>query len=120
MTTPPPLEIRCSFCATRESDVRKIIAGPGIYICDGCVGRCTEILAQDEHHDRSHLPAWESLSDEELLEHLPRVAAVGEQVEANLRQWVLRARDRGVAWSRIGTAMGMTRQSAWGRFSGED
>ncbi|WP_245633238.1 hypothetical protein [Luteipulveratus mongoliensis] len=60
------------------------------------------------------------MSDDELLAHLPRVAAVGEQVEANLRQWVLRARDRGIAWARIGAAMGMTRQSAWGRFSGEE
>ncbi|AKU16961.1 Clp protease ClpX [Luteipulveratus mongoliensis] len=115
-----PVEVRCSFCARTEREVRKIIAGPGIYICDGCVGRCEGILAEDRRSDRPQLPAWESMSDDELLAHLPRVAAVGEQVEANLRQWVLRARDRGIAWARIGAAMGMTRQSAWGRFSGEE
>jgi hypothetical protein len=113
-------EIRCSFCAKEEREVSKIIAGPGIYICDGCVTRCVEILEQDGQQDRPHLPTWESMGDQELLDHLPRVAAVGEQVEANLRQWVLRARDRGLAWARIGSALGMTRQSAWGRFSGED
>jgi len=60
------------------------------------------------------------MTDQELLDHLPRVAAVGDQVEASLRLWVLRARDRGLTWSKIGVALGMTRQSAWGRFSGED
>lgn len=118
MATTP--EIRCSFCATEERGVDKIIAGPGIYICNGCVARCNGILEQDLQPDRPQLPAWESMTDHELLDHLPRVAAVGEQVEANLRQWVLRARDRGVAWSRIGNALAMTRQSAWGRFSGEE
>jgi hypothetical protein len=113
-------EVRCSFCAKEEKEVSKIIAGPGIYICDGCVARCNDILEEGEQPDRPQLPSWESMTDPELLEHLPRVAAVGEQVEANLRQWVLRARDRGIAWARIGDALGMTRQSAWGRFSGED
>lgn len=117
--------IRCSFCAKAELEVSKIIAGPGIYICDECVALCVGILDEDrragmESQDRPQLPSWESMTDEELLAHLPRVAAVGEQVEANLRQWVLRARDRGLTWSRIGAALAMTRQSAWGRFSGED
>ncbi len=113
-------EIRCSFCAKEEREVSKIIAGPGIYICDGCVTRCNDILEQDEQLDRPELPAWESMTDQELLDQLPRIAAVGDQVEANLRQWVLRARDRRLPWALIGSALSMTRQSAWGRFSGED
>ena len=48
------------------------------------------------------------------------MAQVGAQVEANLKEWVTRLRDRGVTWARIGTALQMTRQSAWGRFSGEE
>lgn len=112
-------EIRCSFCAREEREVAKIIAGPGIYICDACVAKCNSILEQEENHDRPQLPAWESMTDQELLDHLPRVAAVGEQVEANLRQWVLRARERRLPWALIGSALSMTRQSAWGRFSGE-
>lgn len=58
------------------------------------------------------------MTDEEILEFLPRVAAVSAQVDANLRVWVERLRDRGVTWARIGAALGMTRQSAWERFSG--
>lgn len=43
--------IRCSFCGKSQDAVRKIIAGPdGIYICDECVGLCSEIL-EDELYD---------------------------------------------------------------------
>jgi ATP-dependent Clp protease ATP-binding subunit ClpX len=35
---------QCSFCAKRAADVKKLIAGPSVYICDECVGLCTDIL----------------------------------------------------------------------------
>jgi ATP-dependent Clp protease ATP-binding subunit ClpX len=60
------------------------------------------------------------MSDEDLLKHLPRVAAAGAQVEQQLTRWVRMARSGGITWTRIGAALGMTRQSAWERFSGED
>jgi len=114
--------VRCSFCARADEAVNKMIAGPGVYICDGCVALCDTILAEDRTAggNQPRLPGWELMTDQELLEHLPRVAQVADQVEANLRQWVHRARERGVTWSRIGAALQMTRQSAWGRFSGEE
>jgi ATP-dependent Clp protease ATP-binding subunit ClpX len=57
---------------------------------------------------------------EELLELLPRMAAASDQVEGGLRECVARLREQGVTWARIGEALGVTRQSAWGRFSGEE
>jgi ATP-dependent Clp protease ATP-binding subunit ClpX len=36
--------IRCSFCGKAQDQVRKIIAGPSVYICDECVDLCWEIL----------------------------------------------------------------------------
>ena len=118
----PEVAIHCSFCARPEAAVNKVIAGPGVYICDGCVALCDTILAEDRAAGGKHpqLPGWESMSDQELLGHQPRVARVADQVEANQRQWVHRARERGLTWSRIGAALQMTRQSAWGRFSGEE
>ncbi len=113
-------ELRCSFCAKAEQDVSKIIAGPGIYICDECVGACNTILAEDRAAPRPQLPVWDSMTDDELLARLPKIAAVASQVEGSLHDWVARLRSRGVTWSRIGTALDMTRQSAWGRFSGEE
>ena len=42
------------------------------------------------------------------------------QVEQQLTGWVRQARSRGITWTRIGESLGMTRQSAWERFSGEE
>ncbi|WP_344744255.1 hypothetical protein [Streptosporangium vulgare] len=60
------------------------------------------------------------MTDGEMLGHIPRVAAHIEQAEADLRSWVQELRRRGVTWARIGEALGITRQSAWERFSGEE
>ncbi|MDX6384799.1 MAG: ATP-dependent Clp protease ATP-binding subunit ClpX [Blastocatellia bacterium] len=38
-------ERRCSFCGKNQSDAKKIIAGPGVFICDVCVNTCANILA---------------------------------------------------------------------------
>jgi ATP-dependent Clp protease ATP-binding subunit ClpX len=110
---------RCSFCGKAGSDVRKMIAGPGVYICDQCVRKCNDILAAEDAPGAAQIPAWESMTEEQILEQLPRIAAAAAQVDASLRTWVGRLRERGVTWARIGSALGMTRQSAWERFSGE-
>jgi ATP-dependent Clp protease ATP-binding subunit ClpX len=43
--TRPPL--LCSFCGKSQTHVEKLIAGPGVYICDGCVALCAEIIAEE-------------------------------------------------------------------------
>ena len=48
-----PRSVRCSFCGKAQENVRKIVAGPGVYICDECVELCNSIieteLYEDEH-----------------------------------------------------------------------
>ena len=39
--------LRCSFCNKDQNDVRKLIAGPTVFICDECVGVCNDIIADD-------------------------------------------------------------------------
>ena len=39
--------LACSFCRKSQDDVKKLIAGPSIYICDECVEVCNDILADD-------------------------------------------------------------------------
>ena len=39
--------IRCSFCGKRESQVERLIAGPGVYICSDCVQACSELLQEE-------------------------------------------------------------------------
>jgi ATP-dependent Clp protease ATP-binding subunit ClpX len=40
-------DLRCSFCGKSQEYVRKLIAGPGVYICDECVELCNEILEEE-------------------------------------------------------------------------
>ncbi len=40
-------KIKCSFCGRGQSEVKKLIAGPTVYICDECVGLCNEIIANE-------------------------------------------------------------------------
>jgi ClpX C4-type zinc finger len=110
-------EMRCSFCGRLHTDVAKLIAGPGIYICNGCVNLCVGVLAEATAAESPSLPEWASLSDDELLERIPFIAASAANIEAGLRDRVHELRDRGISWARIGSALGMTRQSAWERFS---
>ncbi|MEW5765463.1 MAG: ATP-dependent Clp protease ATP-binding subunit ClpX [Acidobacteriota bacterium] len=52
-------ELRCSFCNKPQRDVKKLIAGPNVYICNECVDTCNEILAEDvekEERGKSPLP----------------------------------------------------------------
>ena len=52
--------LRCSFCNKDQNDVRKLIAGPTVFICDECVEVCNDIIADDNRHEpktpRSSLP----------------------------------------------------------------
>ena len=116
----------CSFCLKSNTQVRKLIAGPGVYICDQCVDLCVQIMAAEmdkagEPPEPERARLWDRfVSVEEALELLPKIAAAGTQVEENLTALVRRARALGATWAKIGEALGMTRQSAWERFSGEE
>jgi ATP-dependent Clp protease ATP-binding subunit ClpX len=52
--------LRCSFCNKSQNDVRKLIAGPTVFICDECVGVCQDIIDEDQNYEPSpknvHLP----------------------------------------------------------------
>jgi hypothetical protein len=111
----------CSFCTKEEPEVEQMIAGPGVCICNECVAVCNDIFATGSRgSEELSIPHWQTMTDDEMLELLPRVASVATQVEDNLRVWVQRLRERGLSWARIGAALGMARQSAWERFSGEE
>jgi hypothetical protein len=47
----PDAPLRCSFCNKTQDDVRKLIAGPTVYICDECVQVCVDIIADDARFD---------------------------------------------------------------------
>jgi len=112
----------CSFCAKPNTEVAALVAGPGVYICDECVALCQQVIDADTRPASvPRLAPWERAADlDAVLENLPRIARAGALVEESLAGWVGRGRELGATWARIGEALGMTRQSAWARFSGEE
>ena len=60
---------RCSFCGKSQEEVKKLIAGPSVYICDECIELCNEIMvedwAQEKGEDLQHL-----LKPHDLYKHL--------------------------------------------------
>ena len=52
--------LKCSFCGKSQKQVKKLIAGPGIYICDECVELCNDIIdeetKQEQNADFNDLP----------------------------------------------------------------
>src|SRR5213592_1679312 len=49
-------KLKCSFCGKSQEQVRKLVAGPGVYICDECIELCTEII-EEELYGESEAPA---------------------------------------------------------------
>jgi ATP-dependent Clp protease ATP-binding subunit ClpX len=66
--------LRCSFCGKSRDEVRKLIAGPTVYICDECVNLCNDIIAED----------WEE-AKEEISSKLRKPA----EIKHNLDQYVI-------------------------------
>jgi ATP-dependent Clp protease ATP-binding subunit ClpX len=115
-----PAKMHCSFCVKSQDEVEKLIAGPGVYICDNCVRLCNEILTDVSKRPNPEIASWAAKTDDEILAGLPKIATVSAQTDASIQSLVDLLRGRGVAWARIGAALGVTRQSAWERFSGEE
>jgi hypothetical protein len=116
MATQARVNAACSFCLKPSGDVGRLVAGPGVYICNECV-ELSEYLIKNTPRGSVQMAAWEHPMElEEVLDSLPRVAAAGAQVEDNLRHWVDKARELGASWAVVGETLGMPRQSAWERF----
>jgi len=107
----------CSFCGKTGEQVQKLIAGPGVYICDECIALCNDILTEDV---TSELANWDALDDQDLLDRMVQVAKTRDRVDSGVGTIVRVLRQREVTWARIGQALGITRQSAWERYSGEE
>ena len=58
-----PKSIRCSFCGKSQENVRKIVAGPGVYICDECVELCNSIIEAELYEDEKAGYSLNELND---------------------------------------------------------
>jgi ATP-dependent Clp protease ATP-binding subunit ClpX len=108
--------VYCSFCLKSQHDVAKLIAGPGfIFICDECVGLCDDVLAG--RPPRSKTPSLDDIPSERLLIQLKPIEQTLQGKGNQLQTVVETLRKREVSWAAIGEALGVSRQSAWERFS---
>ncbi|HIU93903.1 MAG TPA: ATP-dependent Clp protease ATP-binding subunit ClpX, partial [Candidatus Aphodomorpha intestinavium] len=68
--------IRCTFCGKQQDEVHRIIAGPGVYICNECVELCHEIIEEDT--ESAPLDLTEVPKPQEILDTLNEYV-VGQQ-----------------------------------------
>src|SRR5262249_51694213 len=95
-------------------DVKAMITGPAVSICDECVVICNQVLA-DPMPAKSK-PRRDNYSEEYLLSVLTRSSANAEASNELLRGYVDTLRKHDVPWADIGEALGISRQAAWERF----
>jgi len=57
-------DFHCSFCQKRRREVRKLISGPRVFICDECVALCNDIIAKEEAAERPRYPRPREIYDE--------------------------------------------------------
>ena len=70
--------LKCSFCGKSQKQVKKLIAGPGVYICDECIDLCNEII-EEELSEASDLQ-WDDLpKPREIFEFLEQYV-IGQDV----------------------------------------
>ena len=55
------IDLRCSFCGKSQDEVKKLIAGPTVYICDECIELCNDIMVEEWGHDK-----------ENIFQHIPK------------------------------------------------
>jgi len=81
--TGPGEVLRCSFCNKSQRDVKKLIAGPTVYICDECVDICLDIIAEDRVLDQAK-PESKLPKPREIKEFLDEYVVGQEQAKKKL------------------------------------
>jgi ATP-dependent Clp protease ATP-binding subunit ClpX len=67
----PNDDLLCSFCGKSQDEVRKLIAGPSVYICDECIQLCNEIIAEEYGDEK----------DRKAADELPKPAEIKEALD---------------------------------------
>jgi hypothetical protein len=106
----------CSFCGKPHTAVDKLIAGPGVYICNKCVALSATIIDNPAARTASTRSSRRDYPTEDILAMLPVLVRSAERVEAELAGWIGRLRERQIEWQAIAAATGMSVDTARQRF----
>jgi hypothetical protein len=110
----------CSFCRKSQHEVKKLVAGPAVMICDACIALCNEIIAKSPDPDPSgpaKIKGPQDMPTEQLLKILSGQDAMYREVRDRTQETVDVLRLREVSWADIAAALNVSRQAAWERFS---
>ena len=75
--------LKCSFCGKTQKQVKKLIAGPGVYICDECIDRCNEIIVE-ELSETAALGLTELPKPQEIFEFLDQYVIGQDRAKKSL------------------------------------
>jgi ATP-dependent Clp protease ATP-binding subunit ClpX len=76
-TREPNGVLKCSFCGKSQNDVRKLIAGPTVYICDECIELCNDIIAEEWEEEKSR--ELRSLPKPAEIKHILDQYVIGQE-----------------------------------------
>jgi ATP-dependent protease Clp ATPase subunit len=111
---------RCSFCGKSQEEVRTLVSGPGVFICDECVELAQEIIAKESAIKASQKVPSSLLPDSaptgNLLKTLAGYNGAFESIDTSMQDIVDILREREVSWAVIGQTLAVSRQAAWKRF----
>ena len=71
--------VRCSFCGKPQEAVRKIIAGPGVFICDECVNLCTDIIEEEAYAEGKDLEELAQIPSPEEIKKVLDEYVIGQE-----------------------------------------
>jgi ClpX C4-type zinc finger protein len=112
--------LHCSFCRKSQTQVKKLIAGPAVFICDACIALCAQIIADTPDPDPAtpaEMKGLETMPNEQLLVMLAGQDSLYREVRDRTQRTVDILRGRDVSWADIASALNVSRQAAWERFS---
>ncbi|MBZ5737899.1 ClpX C4-type zinc finger protein [Nocardioides mangrovi] len=111
-----PTSKHCSFCGETGSYDPPLCGGLGAFICGDCIDDNARGLADFQATGIVEPKPWADMSETHLLSRLWLIAGTVTQAEDFLRDWVHMIRGRGVSWTEIGKALGISAQAARARF----
>jgi ATP-dependent Clp protease ATP-binding subunit ClpX len=76
-------QLKCSFCGKTQDQVRRLVAGPGVYICDECIELCQEII-EEEFEDASELELKDIPKPSDIKEILDQYVVGQERAKKTL------------------------------------
>ena len=74
-------KLKCSFCGKTQDQVKKLIAGPEVYICDECVELCNEILDEEFFDSKDKEASAEGKDAEKAEKHIPKPHEIKEYLD---------------------------------------